>query len=112
MIVRCEKFTEHAKGSLQGFADLVIEPPGIRLHDCTFNHGADGSEWVGLPSRKYESRKGETKFARLVDFATRTAYYDFEKSAKECIRQYRAASKPPVTETPARPEISDSDIPF
>lgn len=112
MIVRCEKFREHLSGALQGWADLVIEPQGIRLHDCTFNHEATGAEWIGLPSRQYENRKGEKKYAHLVDFATRVAYYDFQKAAKESIRQYRAASKPPAEETPTRPEISDSDIPF
>src|SRR5690348_12598679 len=106
MIVRCEKFKEHVSGALQGFADLVIEPPGIRLHDCTLNHGADGAEWIGLPSRQYENRSGEKKYAHLVDFATRMAYFDFQKAAKESVRQYRAASKPRVTEAPAQPEIS------
>ena len=110
MNVKCEKFKDHAKGVLQGFADLVIEPLGIRLHDCTFNHSADGAEWVGLPSRQYEDRKGEKKYARLVDFSTRTAYYDFQKAAKDSIREYRGVSPQPPQGHDS--QISDSDIPF
>lgn len=113
MNVSCERFKEHVQGALQGFADLVIEPLGIRLHDCTFNHSADGgAEWVGLPSRQYQDAKGEKKYARLVDFSSRSAYYDFQKAAKDSIRQCRASA--PQSSQPADPrsEISDSDIPF
>lgn len=115
MNVRCEKFRECVRNSLQGFADLILEPPGIRLHDCTFNQGSDGSEWVGLPSRQYEDHKGETKYARLVDFATRTAYYQFQTAAKDAIRQFRGSTTPaadPVTTNQHGVEISDEGIPF
>ena len=88
MNVKCEKFREHVKNSMLGFADLLLEPPGIRLHDCQLMCSGD-SVWVGLPSRPYEDRKGEKKYARLVDFSTRKAYYEFQEAAREAIREYR-----------------------
>jgi hypothetical protein len=97
MIVRCENFRSRANGKFQGFCDLVIEPPGIRLYSCElFRSGT--SEWVSFPSRPYESRDGQRKFARILDFATLEGYESFKVAALEAIREFRSSQPvPPQT---------------
>jgi hypothetical protein len=114
MNVKCEKFREYIKNSLQGFADLVVEPPGIRIHDCTLQHSVDKS-WVGLPARPYE-KDGKQSWARIIDFATRTGYFEFQEAALKAISDFRGrAGTPPPPSRPSgapRAKISDADIPF
>ena len=88
MKITCEKFREHQKNSLEGFADLVIEDIGLRLHDCTLHRSGD-SEWISPPARPYEDEEGTKRWARLIDFRTRTAFYEFQEAAKEAIRAFR-----------------------
>lgn len=89
MIVRCENFRRHENGKLQGFCDLVIEPPGIRLSSCELFRSGD-SEWINFPSRTYSSRDGQRKFARIVDFVTPEGYESFKLAALEAIREFRS----------------------
>jgi len=93
MIVRCENFRRRENGKLQGFCDLVIEPPGIRLSSCELFR-AGGSEWINFPSRTYESRDGQRKFARIVDFTTPEGYETFKLAALEAIREFRSRPAP------------------
>jgi hypothetical protein len=85
--VACVSFRSSEKGKLQGFADLVIEPLGIRLYSCEPFRSVT-EEWVNFPSRPYESRDGEKKFARMVDFTTVAGYKAFEPAALVAIRQF------------------------
>ena len=87
MEVVCENFRIHQKGSLQGFCDLVIEPPGVRVYSCEL-HRSRTSEWIVFPSRPYESG-GRRLFARVIDLATRRAYDSFQLAAMEAIRRFR-----------------------
>lgn len=94
MIVRCENFRSRVNGKFQGFCDLVIEPPGVRLYSCElFRSGS--TEWVSFPMRPYESRDGQRKFARILDFATLEGYDSFKVAALEAIREFRSSQQVP-----------------
>jgi hypothetical protein len=91
MDVRCESFRSDEHGGLRGFCDLVIQPLGVRLFSCKL-FVSGGREWIELPSRQYESN-GKSKWARTIDFTTRSALESFQSAALEAIRQFREQSK-------------------
>jgi hypothetical protein len=46
------------KGTLRGFCSLHLSPSGLVLRDCMLHHKADGSRWIGLPSRPQMTSEG------------------------------------------------------
>jgi hypothetical protein len=70
--------------SLQGFLTLRL-PSHITLYECSFHRRADGTRWVGLPARSYETSTGEKKWFRLVDISDKEAYKRFQGAALAAI---------------------------
>ena len=52
------------EGSLRGFAKISIN--GIIINDCTVMLGKNGI-FCGMPSRKYQDKDGNTKYANYVE---------------------------------------------
>jgi hypothetical protein len=61
----------HEAKSLRGFFSLIL-PSGMIVNDCQFFQKGD-RRWINLPTRPYESRGGERKFAPIVEFENREA---------------------------------------
>lgn len=107
-------FKPFAKGSLVGFFDVEL-PSGLILRECSL-YSKDGKRWINPPSRKFTGKDGETKYQRMVDFASGKAANQFRDAVVAAIDEQQAkpepGSMPPPWNPPASAEITDEDIPF
>jgi hypothetical protein len=93
------EFRELRKGSsLQGFVTFQL-PCGMVLHDCTLHRRDDGARWIGLPARQYATADGETRWARIIDFADKQSAARFQQAAMAAVEKFFAADKETEEET-------------
>lgn len=103
------------KGSLKGSFDLILvldktcSGSELVVHDCKLFE-KDGRRWVGFPSRPYQSKENETKYAPYVSVENK----EFKsKIDAECLRQLDAlvVEIEPVPE-PVKSCSFSEEIPF
>ena len=75
--------------SLQGFASIQL-PSGLILHDVSLHEHANGSRWVGLPARKYETPDCTSSYVRLIEFVVKDTHRRFQKSALAAVDKFFA----------------------
>jgi DNA-binding cell septation regulator SpoVG len=104
----CLKFTEIARGSLKGFADLELAN-GFILHDCKLMETGSG-RWVSLPSRQLLDKDkqpvmkdGKAVYVPVVSIADKTRRELFSNTALAAIDNFRAAAAP----APAAPALNE-----
>ena len=78
-------------GTLLGFCTIVTAG-GMIIHNCAL-HEKSGRRWFSMPNREYQSREGERKFERLVEFIDRTAEDRFQALALSAIDRYLAEAR-------------------
>src|SRR5580658_8777818 len=76
-------------GSLRGFLTLTL-PSGLVIHNCQLLE-AGGRQWVGLPSRRFLMADGKVHYEPIIEFATRKARRNFERTALEVVEAYLRA---------------------
>jgi len=65
--ISCVKFRPCKKGTLLGFADILLERTGIIIRDCPV-HRCNAKEWLNFPARQYEL-DGVRRWQPLIEFA-------------------------------------------
>ena len=73
-------------GSLRGFLTLTL-PSGVVIHNCQLIE-TGGRRWVGLPSRRFLTAGGKAHYEPIIEFATRKARRNFERTALEAVKQF------------------------
>jgi hypothetical protein len=56
-VIKASGWRALAKGSLQGFVDLELQPSGLLIHSCTLME-SNGKRWIGLPGRPQVQKDG------------------------------------------------------
>jgi len=104
------------KGSLKGGFDLTLvldktaEGSEMTVHDCKLFE-KNGQRWVGFPSRSYQSKEGETKYAPYVSVGKELK----SKIESECLSQMDSlviVAAPVEQAIDADKQTIDTDIPF
>lgn len=100
------------KGPLLGSFDLTLvldktcAGSEMTIHDCKLFE-KNGQRWVGFPSRPYQSKEGETKYAPYVSVQQK----EFKsKIDAECLHQLELMMT--VTESSKEALDDSNDIPF
>ena len=106
-MIECTKFTPHANGFLQGFADFYIEKWGVEINGCSL-FMKEGRRWVNFPAKEYENKEGEKKFMPLIRFREKEHNTKFMEAAKEAIDKWCADEANGENITKER----NDDIPF
>ncbi len=75
--------------SLRGFLTLTL-PSGIVIHNCQLIE-TGGRRWVGLPSRRFLIADGKVHFEPIIEFATRKARRNFERTALDAVERFLKA---------------------
>ncbi len=74
------------KGALIGFFNLEITGWHLRLNGCKW-FAKGGQEWIGLPSEKYVTRDGQTKYRNAVEITDRDVNQRFQLAAIAAVRK-------------------------
>jgi DNA-binding cell septation regulator SpoVG len=77
------------RGGLRGFVTLTLAS-GLIIHNCQLIE-AGGRAWVGLPSLRFSRSDGSIYYSPVLDFVTRTARRNFERSALEAVEAFLKA---------------------
>lgn len=83
MTVICTRYVPINKNACIGIATLYVPKWGIEIHNCSLNE-KDGSRWISLPSKPYES-DGKKKYASHITFKEKSVYEKFIEVAKQAI---------------------------
>jgi hypothetical protein len=75
--------------AIRGFLTLTL-PSGVVIHNCQLLE-AGGRRWVGLPARCFCSADGKVRYEPIIEFATRKAHRNFNRSALEVVEAYLKA---------------------
>jgi len=81
------EFKKMEKGSLKGFAKILIPQWGLIIDGITLWENERGS-WINMPSREYENDAKEKKYAKLVSFSTPELNKRFLDAVKKAIQKY------------------------
>ena len=76
-------------GSLRGFLTLTLAS-GVVIHNCPLLE-AGGRRWVGVPSRRDLTADSKVHYEPIIEFATRKAHRNFERTALEVVEAYLKA---------------------
>lgn len=89
------------KNTLQGFFSIELTS-GIVIRDMCL-HKKQDKTWVSFPSRAYQDKEGNQKWARIIEIPDTERWYQFNKKALEAVAKYQ----------PPEPDrVADEDIPF
>ena len=77
------------RGGLRGFLTLTLAS-GLIIHNCQLIE-AGGRAWVGLPSLRFSRLDGSIYYVPVLDFVTRRARRNFERSALEAVEAFLKA---------------------
>jgi DNA-binding cell septation regulator SpoVG len=77
------------RGGLRGFLTLTLAS-GLIIHNCQLIE-AGGRPWVGLPSLRFSRSDGSVYYVPVLDFVTRRARRNFERSALEAVEAFLKA---------------------
>ena len=95
-------------GTLQAFCSLVIDGR-IAIHDVKIIQDEGKAAWVALPSRSYEDREGNTKYAPQIELVDK----DLQDEVRAAVltawaaRQQTAGPPAPAGELKQRQLIED-----
>src|ERR1017187_2086398 len=78
-------------GSLRGVLTLTLASGG-GIHNCPLLE-AGGRRWVGLPSRRFLTADSKVHYEPIIEFATRKAHRNFERTALEVVEAYLKARR-------------------
>lgn len=84
MTIECINYKPVNKGSLLGYADLLLVKSGMELYGCSV-HMKDGRRWVNMPSREYTNKEGEKKYMSIVRFRDAERMKAFSSEAMKAI---------------------------
>lgn len=85
----CESWKPHQKGTLQGFADLVLPRSGMKFLGCNL-HEKDGSTWCSPPARELRDAEGRrTGWAPVIEFTSQEARRAWSSAAVAAIQEFR-----------------------
>lgn len=82
--VTCSEFRVFDKNTLQGFATLRLEPPGIEIHGCPV-HAKGDKRWVNFPAKQHTGPDGVVCWQNLVTIDKGSAYWRFQDLALAAI---------------------------
>lgn len=85
--VTCTSFTHYQKNTLRGFANILIEPPGLELRDCPC-HTKDGQQWVSPPARPFTTPDGTQGYSAMATFPDKRKRYTWSDAAVAAVRDY------------------------
>ena len=105
MAIQCTEFRQFIKGTLLGFADLLLPDAGIEIRECSI-HEKGGHRWVNLPSKQYEKPDGTKAYSPLIRFPDENRYKAFQRETLKAVNEHIAEPGP------AQKEEDDDDIPF
>jgi DNA-binding cell septation regulator SpoVG len=114
--VKITNFKPYQRGSLSAFFSVML-PSGLVAHECKLFE-KEGRRWIGLPSRPFTGKDGNTGYAPILEFVSRDTAERFRESVLRAIDGMTGDQKPAVKPAPAvgscRAQITpdDSDIPF
>ena len=88
LTVKVESFRPLRKGSLLGFADLLIVEMGLRIREASI-HQSYGRRWVGLPAKPQIDRegrlrhddRGKTAYVNILQFTDKATSDGFSERA-------------------------------
>jgi len=121
--MRCLAFTAFKRGSLQGFADLMLDS-GIVLLGCTY-HQLSGKTWCSPPSRPQLDRErrlivrddGKIAYAPVIEFVDAKTRHRWSDEAVKAVEAAHTECKAPAeagamktggnATQPTRPEAWD-----
>lgn len=105
-MIECTRYKSVLKGSLQGFATLMIPKWGISINSVSL-FMKNGRRWINLPSKKYEDQDGATKYASYIFFDNKAHMEVFNEEALKAIDKFCASNQ----EEPL-PHEEEGDFPF
>lgn len=83
-MIECTNYKPVNKGSLLGYADLLLIKSGMQIFGCSL-HQKDGARWVNMPSREYTNEAGEKKYLSIVRFQDAEKMKAFSSEAMKAI---------------------------
>jgi hypothetical protein len=94
-MIRCLNFRPYRKNTLHAYVDLELAHVGIVLRGCAWHQPPDGDEWVGLSSRPYQTKGGNTRWQVVVEFteSAKAAAEQFQREALAAIHAAAAKQK-------------------
>jgi hypothetical protein len=106
-MIKCTNYKSYNKGSLLGFADLLITEwaGGIEIPGCKLFQ-KDGRRWLQLPSREYKDDEGNIKYAPLFHFRDKEVWQKFMEEAKRAVEEYCASNQE------SSPKAVEEELPF
>lgn len=94
----CTSWKPVAKGSLVGFADIVLPRAGIRFLGCAL-YEQDGTFWVAPPARERRGSDGSRSgWVNIVEFTSKEARRAWNAAAVAAIQDFRR--RHPETDAP------------
>lgn len=103
-----KKFTPMNKGSLLGFANVLITKWNFFINDISVFQ-KEGRRWISFPSRPYEV-DGEKKYFPNVGFETREFKDAFQEKFLEALDAWMLANK--KEEQQQNREQNEFELPF
>jgi hypothetical protein len=103
-MIECTNYKPVNKGSLLGYADLLLIKSGMQIFGCSL-HQKDGGRWVNMPSREYTNDAGEKKYLSIVRFQ------DPERMKAFSVEAMKAIEKKTGQMALKKVEVQD-DLPF
>lgn len=85
--VEVVKFRPIDKGALQGFFDLVINPMGMKVMDCTYFVKGD-NKWFNFPRKEVKKKDGEVDFWPIISFSTKEMHTKITEMVLEEIKKH------------------------
>lgn len=80
--IKAINFKPFKKNTLTGFFDIKL-PSGIIFKGCTY-HLKDGTSWVCLPAKPYETG-GHHTWAQIIEFESEELAKSFQKAAVKAV---------------------------
>jgi DNA-binding cell septation regulator SpoVG len=109
-------YKAHQKGSLSAFFSVML-PSGLIVHECKLFE-KENRRWIGLPSRPFTGKDGNTGYAAILEFVNRDTAEGFREAVLRAIDGMTGGQKSAVKPAPAAGSChaqipaDDGDIPF
>ena len=94
MIV-CMAYKPLHRNTLQGFADLWLQPAHLHIHGCAV-HEKNGRRWIQLPAKPQLDKDrnlvrdegGKVQYAKVMEFDSREVADHFSEAAMKAIETF------------------------
>lgn len=81
--VVCTEYRPFKRQTLRGFAEIRIDPPGIKICGWTA-HEKNGKRWLGAPAKQFTGEDGVLHWQPIVTME-KGAYWQFQDHALRAI---------------------------